>query len=66
MRGINTCCPETVPTVNVYQNVVEMDGKLYVVLKAENPKYPNIRLRELTEMTIWGVATYCLHDLARA
>ncbi len=26
MRGINTCCPETVPTVNVYQNVVEMDG----------------------------------------
>ena len=26
MRGIHTCCPETVPTINLTQNVVEMDG----------------------------------------
>ena len=26
MRGIHTCCPELVSTINVYQSVVEMDG----------------------------------------
>ena len=26
MRGISTCCPEPVSTINITQNVVEMDG----------------------------------------
>ena len=26
MRGIHTCCPEPVSTINITQNVVEMDG----------------------------------------
>lgn len=34
-----------------------------VVLKAENPDYEDITVAELSEMTIWGVATTCLHHL---
>ncbi|MGA7203843.1 MAG: translesion error-prone DNA polymerase V autoproteolytic subunit [Specibacter sp.] len=34
-----------------------------VVLKAENPEYPDIHVPELSELTIWGVATTCLHHL---
>lgn len=34
-----------------------------VVLKAENPEYPDVAISELSEMTIWGVATTCLHHL---
>lgn len=26
MRGINTCCPESPSTINITQNIVEMDG----------------------------------------
>ncbi|MGK3955284.1 LexA family protein [Arthrobacter sp. R4] len=32
-----------------------------VVLQAENPRYPDIRVPSLSELTIWGVATRCLH-----
>ncbi|MBX3312665.1 MAG: translesion error-prone DNA polymerase V autoproteolytic subunit [Microbacteriaceae bacterium] len=32
-----------------------------VTLHAENPRYPDIRLRELSELSIWGVVTRCLH-----
>jgi DNA polymerase V len=32
-----------------------------VVLQAENPQYPDIRVPTLSDMVIWGVATRCLH-----
>ena len=34
-----------------------------VVLQAENPRYPDIRVQALSELTIWGVATRCLHHV---
>jgi DNA polymerase V len=34
-----------------------------VVLQAENPKYPDIRVPALSELTIWGVVTRCLHHV---
>ncbi|MDT0169192.1 translesion error-prone DNA polymerase V autoproteolytic subunit [Pseudarthrobacter sp. BRE9] len=34
-----------------------------VVLQAENPKYPDIHVPALAELTIWGVATRCLHHV---
>jgi DNA polymerase V len=34
-----------------------------VVLQAENPKYPDIKVSDLSELTIWGVATRCLHHV---
>jgi DNA polymerase V len=34
-----------------------------VVLQAENPKYPDIRVPALSELIIWGVATRCLHHV---
>jgi DNA polymerase V len=34
-----------------------------VVLQAENPKYPDIKVAALSELTIWGVATRCLHHV---
>jgi DNA polymerase V len=32
-----------------------------VVLQAENPAYPDIRVPALSDLLIWGVATRCLH-----
>ncbi len=32
-----------------------------VVLRAENPRYPDIVVATLSELTIWGVVTRCLH-----
>jgi DNA polymerase V len=34
-----------------------------VVLQAENPLFPDIRVPALSELTIWGVATRCLHHI---
>ncbi len=34
-----------------------------VVLAAENVDYPDITVPELSDLQIWGVATYCLHHL---
>ncbi|TLM88159.1 LexA family transcriptional regulator [Pseudarthrobacter sp. NamE5] len=34
-----------------------------VVLQAENPKYPDIRVSALSDLTVWGVATRCLHHV---
>ena len=34
-----------------------------VVLQAENPRYPDIRVQALSELIIWGVATRCLHHV---
>jgi DNA polymerase V len=34
-----------------------------VVLAAENPDYPDIRVAELADLSIWGVAKRCLHYL---
>lgn len=34
-----------------------------VVLQAENPKYADIKVPALSELTIWGVATRCLHHV---
>lgn len=36
-----------------------------VVLKAENAEHPDIEVAELSELQVWGVATYCLHHLRR-
>jgi DNA polymerase V len=37
-----------------------------VTLEAANPAYPSIRIQELSELKIWGVATYALHNLRHA
>ena len=34
-----------------------------VVLQAENPRYPDIRVPALSELTVWGVVTRCLHHV---
>lgn len=34
-----------------------------VVLRAENSTHPDIAVAELSELKVWGVATYCLHHL---
>ena len=36
-----------------------------IVLQAENPEYPDIRVPELSDLVVWGVATYALHHLRR-
>lgn len=36
---------------------------LGVVLQAENRDYPDIKVPALAELTVWGVATRCLHRL---
>ena len=34
-----------------------------VVLQAENPAYPDIRVPSVSDLVIWGVATRCLHHV---
>lgn len=34
-----------------------------VVLQAENATYPDVRVPELSDLLVWGVATTCLHSL---
>jgi DNA polymerase V len=34
-----------------------------VVLQAENPVYPDIRVPALPDLVVWGVAVRCLHRL---
>lgn len=34
-----------------------------VVLRSENTEHPDIVVAELSELQVWGVATYCLHHL---
>ena len=34
-----------------------------IILQAENPRYPDIRVPALSELTVWGVATRCLHHV---
>lgn len=34
-----------------------------IVLQAENPRYQDIKVPALSELTIWGVATRCLHHV---
>ncbi|MGP0224061.1 LexA family protein [Paenarthrobacter sp. NCHU4564] len=34
-----------------------------VVLQADNPRFPDIRVPALSDLTIWGVATRCLHHV---
>jgi DNA polymerase V len=34
-----------------------------VVLQAANPNYADIHVPALAELTIWGVATRCLHHV---
>lgn len=53
--------------------ICALDGELTVkrlvnkqggmVLMAENPLYPDIQIREETDMTIWGVVTNVIHPL---
>ncbi|MGO1627506.1 MAG: LexA family protein [Microbacterium sp.] len=32
-----------------------------VVLHAENPTYPDVRVAELSDLSVWGVVTWILH-----
>ena len=41
-------------------------GRGGVLLRAENPKYPDIAVGDASELVVWGVATYCIHHLRRA
>lgn len=34
-----------------------------VVLRSENAQHPDILVPELSDLQIWGVATYCIHHL---
>lgn len=34
-----------------------------VVLKSENSEHPDIVVAELSDLQVWGVATYCIHHL---
>ncbi|UOD83356.1 LexA family protein [Paenarthrobacter ureafaciens] len=34
-----------------------------VVLQADNPRFPDIHVPALSELTIWGVAERCLHHV---
>lgn len=34
-----------------------------VVLQADNSEHPDIVVSELSELSIWGTVTYCLHKL---
>ncbi|WP_314326136.1 translesion error-prone DNA polymerase V autoproteolytic subunit [Paenarthrobacter ilicis] len=34
-----------------------------VILQADNPRFPDIEVPALSELTIWGVATRCLHHV---
>ncbi|WP_314216579.1 translesion error-prone DNA polymerase V autoproteolytic subunit [Pseudarthrobacter equi] len=34
-----------------------------VILQADNPTFPDIKVPALSELTIWGVATTCLHHV---
>jgi len=34
-----------------------------VVLRSENSEHPDIVVAELSDLQVWGVATYCLHHL---
>lgn len=34
-----------------------------VILQADNPRFPEIEVPALAELTIWGVATRCLHHV---
>lgn len=34
-----------------------------VVLQADNPRFPDIHVAALSELTIWGTATTCLHHV---
>ena len=34
-----------------------------VVLRSENPQHPDIVVPELSDLQVWGVATYCIHHL---
>lgn len=36
-----------------------------VVLQADNPEFPDVVVPELSDLVIWGVATYSLHHLSR-
>ncbi len=36
-----------------------------VVLQAENPDYPDIRVPDASSLVVWGVATTALHHLSR-
>lgn len=36
-----------------------------VVLSAENPRYPYIRVAELSELRVWGVVTRSLHRVLK-
>lgn len=55
--------------------IAVLDGELTVkrldlhnglLLRSENPDYPNLRPGEHSDFSVWGVATYCLHRLASA
>lgn len=38
-------------------------GPAGVVLRAENPEFPDIPVPEAADLIVWGVATFCIHHL---
>ena len=34
-----------------------------VLLQADNPRYPDLRVPAMSDLVIWGVATRCLHHV---
>ena len=68
LRGVVRAVPKDGSVV-----VAVLDGELTikrlritpggVVLQADNPRFPDIRVPALSELTIWGVATTCLHHI---
>lgn len=44
--------------------VKRLDLTRGVLLQSENPAYPSIRLREHSDLVIWGVVTYAIRHVA--
>ncbi|MBC9927244.1 LexA family transcriptional regulator [Leucobacter sp. cx-169] len=44
---------------------LSIDAGGQVVLRAENPLYPDIQIHGLADLTVWGVVTWVLHRPSR-
>jgi DNA polymerase V len=41
-------------------------GTGVVLLKSANPRFPDFRIPQLSELTVWGVVTHCIHRFTSA
>lgn len=37
-----------------------------VLLKSANPRFPDFRIPQLSELSVWGVVTHCIHRFTSA